>query len=111
MGTLTYAGTPYEIDEDLLARLKIPITSKLRLREGFPLSWQLPAEKGSGRVSLWIAGGIPLEFRFRNSNAPKLSREWLEALERSSHGARGMLAMAEHEARQYLEAAGRAVAP
>lgn len=111
MGTLYYAGSPYEIEDRLLAHLKIAITTKLRLGEGFLLSWPIPADRGSGRVSLWLSPAIPLDFVFRGSKPPALSREWLEALERSSHGIRGMIAIPEHEVTEYLAAAGRPAAP
>lgn len=111
MAVFSYAGTAYELEDRLLAHLKIAITAKLRLGEGFLLSWTVPPGQGAGRTSVWLSPGIPLGFRFGGSKPPALSREWLEALERSSHGIRGMVAMSEGEAARYLEAAGRAAAP
>ena len=107
MGYLVYGtGAEYEIDDRALAHLKIAIVAKLRLQESFLLNWTIPAEQGSGRVSLWISPGIPLQFRFSGSKPPELDRVWIDAMSRSSHGVRGMVLMAESEAAEYLKAAG-----
>lgn len=107
MGYLVYGnGAEYEVDDRALAHLKIAIVAKLRLQESFLLNWTIPAEQGSGRVSLWLAPGIPLQFRFSGSKPPELDRAWIDAMTRSSHGVRGMVLMAESEAAEYLKAAG-----
>ncbi|WP_022880580.1 DUF7882 family protein [Gryllotalpicola ginsengisoli] len=112
MGTLVYAASvAYEIDDRVLAHVKIAISAKLRRQECFLLNWTIPNDRGSGRVSIWLAPGVPLEFRFSGSKAPELNRRWLDALERSSHGVRGMVLMNEQEAEEYLRAAGAPVAP
>jgi hypothetical protein len=112
MGVLVYAGSEsYEIEDRALAHVKIAITSKLRRNESFLLNWSVPASAGSGRVSIWLSPAIPLQFRFSGSKPLELSRIWLEALERSSTGIRGMLLMNEEEAAHYLQAAGGATAP
>jgi len=111
VGVLTYAGVDYEFDDRLLAHLKIAIVTKLRVKEGFLLNWQIPPERGSGRASIWISAEIPLQFRFGGSKPPELNRVWLDALARSSHGIRGMVAMSEAEATDYANTAGRSTAP
>lgn len=111
MGTLMYGGSTFELDDRLLAHLKIAVTAKLRLGEGFLLNWQVPADKGSGRMSLWLSPATHIQFRFGGSKSPDLNRRWLDALSRSSHGIRGMVAMTEDEAMRYLEQAGPATAP
>ena len=111
MGILTYAGRTYELEDRLLAHLKIAIAAKLRLGQGFLLSWPVPGDQSSGRVSLWLSPGTPLAFEFRGSKPPELNRVWLQALERSSQGLRGMTVMPEQDASEYLEAAGGATAP
>jgi len=107
VGYLIYGtGAEYEIEDRVLAHLKIAIVGKLRLQEPFLLNWTIPGDQGSGRMSLWISPSIPLQFRFSGSKPPELNRVWLDALSRSSHGVRGMVIMAEHEAAAYLKAAG-----
>lgn len=107
MGILVYGGgAEFEFDDRVLAHLKIAIVSKLRLQESFLINWTLPPSAGSGRASLWISPGTPLQFRFAGSKRPELNRVWLDAMSRSSHGVRGMVVMSEEEAADYLKAAG-----
>jgi hypothetical protein len=112
MGTLVYGDAGrFEIDDRTLAHVKIAITTKLRRQESFLLNWSIPAEQGSGRISLWLSPAIPLQFVFAAPKPPELNRQWLEALERSSHGIRGMVLLREGEVGDYLQAAGGAAAP
>jgi hypothetical protein len=111
MGTLTYAGIDYKIEDRVLAHLKIAITAKLRVGEAFLLNWQIPAEDGSGRISLWVSPQIPLSYRFNGSKVPELNKYWIDALARSSHGFRGMVVMDEEQAREYIARAGSPAAP
>ncbi|QDZ15161.1 DUF7882 family protein [Humibacter ginsenosidimutans] len=104
MGFLLYSdGSEYEFDDRTLAHLKVAITSKLRLKEGFLLSWRVPAEEGGGRVSLWLSPAIALQFRFTDATPPALNRKWLEGLSRSSHGPRGMIVLSEEDAEKLSE--------
>ncbi|MCL2515103.1 MAG: hypothetical protein FWD85_13360 [Microbacteriaceae bacterium] len=112
MALLIYGSTEgYEFDERTLAHLKIALAAKLRVQESFLLNWMVPAERGSGRVSLWISPTTPLVFQFHGSKPPKLNKVWIDALTRSAHGIRGMTVMAEDEAEDYLRAAGAPAAP
>jgi hypothetical protein len=104
MGYLIYgAGAEYEIDDRVLAHLKIAIVAKLRLQESFLLNWAKASSEGGGRVSVWLSPAIPLQFRFSGSMPPELNREWLQALAHSSHGSRGMVLMGEDEVGPYLD--------
>lgn len=99
MGFLLYGGcSRYRFDDRTLSHLKIAITAKLRLQECFLLSWRVPSAEGSGRVSIWLSPSIPLEFVFDERTPAQLNRLWLEALARSSHGLRGMIALHEADA-------------
>lgn len=111
MGTFTYAGADHDIDDRVLAHLKIAITAKIRAGEAFLLNWQLPPERGSGRMSVWISPAVPISYRFNGSKVPELNRQWLDALTRSSHGIRGMVVMDEAQAAQYVLKAGSPAAP
>lgn len=107
MGYLVYgSGTEYEFDDRVLAHLKIALVAKLRLQESFLLNWVVPSDRGSGRVSVWISPGIPLQFHFSGSKPPELNKVWLDALARSSHGIRGMVVLREEDAQEYLNSAG-----
>lgn len=97
MGALIYNGTSYHLEDRLLAHLQVLITAKLQLREAFLINWPVPAREGSGRVSLWLAPDIPIEFRFAGSKRPELNRRWIDALLRASHGVQGLTVVPEAE--------------
>ena len=106
MGSLIYGqGSEYGVDDRTLSHMKVAITSKLRLQESFTVSWDVPAEAGSGRISLWVAPAVPLQFRFNGSRAPELNRRWLEAMSLSSHSSQGMLIMPEDDVEKFLASA------
>lgn len=82
MGKLLY-GThqrELEIDDRLLAHLKIVILSKLRRAETFAFSWENEASEGSGRGTIWLSPHIPLEFEFYGGRRPVINRSWVQAL-------------------------------
>jgi hypothetical protein len=105
MGHFIYGpGAEYEIEDRTLAHLKVAILAKLRVQESFLLIWTIEPSHGSGRLSVWLDPGIPLQFRFSGSRAPDLNRVWLEALAYSAYSTRGMVIMGESEAADYLAA-------
>lgn len=92
MGTLVYGERRViDFDDRLLAHLQIVISSKLRRREGFYMSWRETTASGSGRVSIWIDPGIPLMFRYEDGRALTINRDWLAALSESSNSASGLM--------------------
>jgi len=105
VGYLIYGhGAEYEIDDRLLAHLKIAILAKLRRQECFAINWVVSPDEGSGRVSLWLSPAIPLQFRFSGSRPPALNQNWLRALAQSSYGPRGMIVLSEDEAESIISA-------
>lgn len=99
MGLLVYdSSNEFTIDDRALAHLQLAIATKLRRGESFLLSWHTATENGSGRVSLWIAPSIPLQFIFFGSRQPQLNRVWLDVLTELSFTARGMLLVSENDA-------------
>lgn len=101
MGNLIYAGaTEYQVGDRELAHLKAVIGAKLRRQECFFVGWTIDPDQGSGRVSLWIAPGIPLQFRFSGSRQPALNSAWLEVLAEMANTARGLVLIPEAEAEQ-----------
>ncbi len=99
MGKLLYGtGQEYEFDDRTLSHVKIAIVTKLRRHESFLLNWQIPAEQGGGRMSLWISREIPMAFVFAGNRPPTLNERWMEALLHSSQRTGGMVVMSEEEA-------------
>ncbi len=103
MGRLIYGSGALEFDFDdrTLSHVKIAITTKLRRHEGFLVSWEVPVDNGSGRVSLWVSREIPLAFMFDGSRPPRLNERWMEALLITSQRTGGMFVMAEEDADAY----------
>jgi len=98
MGTLTYGDVQrFEFEDRLLAHVKLAIVTKLLRHESFLLNWTVPAEQGSGRVSLWISRETLLTFRFVGSRPPAINVRWVEALTLTSARTGGMQLMAEDE--------------
>lgn len=98
MGYLIYGGShEYEFEDRTLAHLKVAITIKLRRQESFLMSWVNPAERGGGRVSIWLTPTIPLVFRFSGSRSPQLNKAWLEVLNDHSNTPRGLIMVPESE--------------
>lgn len=103
MGFLIYGGIQeYEFEDRILAHLKIAITTKLRRQECFLMSWTNPAEKGGGRVSIWLTPSIPLAFRFNGSRSPNLNKNWLSVLSDLSNTPRGLVVVSEDDARRLM---------
>lgn len=99
MGILRYgAGTEYELDDRILAHLKVVIAAKLRRNESFFVSWSIPPTVGSGRISLWLAPAVPLEIVFYGSREPQLNRIWIDVLAEMSHSPRGLVLISEADA-------------
>ena len=73
MGVLSYGGTDYPFGDRLLSHLQVVITTKLRRRESFALSW-VPDGDG-GREALWMDNGLPIRFRYDESTVAPLNRE------------------------------------
>ncbi|MET3568198.1 hypothetical protein SAMN04515691_1367 [Leifsonia sp. 98AMF] len=105
MGRLVYGTAPqeYEFDDRTLAHVKIAVVTKLRRHESFLLNWQIPADLGGGRVSLWISRDIPLAFVFSGTKPPRLNDKWMDVLLRTSQRTGGMVVVSEAEAEAIVE--------
>ena len=99
MGSLIYGptGTRVEIDDRVLAHLKVVMLTKLRRGEGFAFSWDRGAENGSGRDTMWLNPSIGLEFQFEGSRQPSLNKLWLEELMSSANSGGGLHILPEHD--------------
>jgi hypothetical protein len=98
VGTLSYDGENFELDDRVLTHLQIAISTKLRRGENFFLSWQVPVERGSGRHAIWIDNGVPIHFYYSGSRAISINRDWIESMIVSAGRASGLVLIDEAEA-------------
>ncbi len=82
MGKFIYGVPPATVDLDdrLLAHLRVVIMTKLRRGEPFMFELDLSPAEGSGRRSFWLHPAVPMQFHFFGSREPTLNRAWVEAL-------------------------------
>ena len=87
MGLLIYGpgSSEIEMDDRLLAHLRIVMLSKMRNQEAFSLSWSMDASQGSGRETLWVHPTIPLRFRFFGGRPPAINRTWIDLMVASAN--------------------------
>ncbi|MBP3979052.1 hypothetical protein [Microbacterium sp. BLY] len=73
MGSLEYNSSrpPIEVEDVLLAHLKIVIATKLRRQESFMMTWP-SGKKTPGRLSTWMHPAIPLVLEFDEEPPPSI---------------------------------------
>lgn len=98
MGSLYYGDDrdPIEIEDRLLAHVKVVMSTKLRRNESFTLSWR-HASGTSGRSTIWVQPSIPLRFVFDSPEAETLDPALLTSLANSANSSGGMNITLEHE--------------
>ncbi|MEY9954148.1 hypothetical protein [Leifsonia sp. EB34] len=80
MGTLTYDGETVSFEDRTLAHLQAAITTKLRRREPFLLSWKCDEAGLPARTSLWIDNAIPIRYAFERADLGGLNTAWLNSM-------------------------------
>ena len=73
MGSLEYNSSrpPIEVDDTVLAHLKIVIATKLRRQESFMMTWP-SGKKSPGRLSAGMHPAIPLVVEFDAEPTPAI---------------------------------------
>ncbi|MEV7631072.1 hypothetical protein AB0N64_01555 [Microbacterium sp. NPDC089318] len=81
MGKLEYNSSrpPIEVDDALLAHVKIVIATKLRRHESFMMTWPSGKER-PGRLSAWMHPSIPLVIEFDEEPPPQIERRRVEQM-------------------------------
>lgn len=107
MGSLIYGQSAIEIrfDDRALMHLQIVITSKLRRKESFLLTWINAPGDGGGRASVWLDPSISLIsliYRFTGGRLPSINRAWLDVLVSSASSSGGMMFTRARSATQLL---------
>jgi hypothetical protein len=90
VGSLQYNNDAFPFDDRILAHLQVVIIQKLRRHEGFLLSWQVRAEQGSGRVSLWLDSTIPIIFVFAGTRPVQINRDWVVLMAATADSGTGL---------------------
>lgn len=93
MGKLVYGSTgrSFDVDDRLLAHLRIVFMNKLRRAE--PFMFHHP--DGSGSSSIWVHPAVPMVFHFYGSRAPSINRAWVEALIQEASSSNGLFTVQE----------------
>lgn len=78
MGRLIYGsgGESFDIDDRLLAHLRVVFMNKLRRSEPF----MFHRADSVGTRSLWIHPSMPFVFHFYGSRQPAINRAWIEQM-------------------------------
>ena len=98
MGLFTYNSTlKVDFEDRLLAHLQTVIAAKLRRHEPFLFSWTKPEDEGGGRTAVWIDAHIPMAFEYVSTEAPSISRRWLEALVATTYNPTGLQVVPDSE--------------
>lgn len=89
MGRLLYnAGeSAFEMDDRVLAHLRIVFMNKLRRDE--PFMFHLP-DANVGTRSLWINAAVPITFAFSGGRQPAIDGRWIDALMHEASGPNGL---------------------
>lgn len=97
MGRLVYGSSSQsvEIEDRILAHLKVVMLTKLRRNEGFPFSYEYDVSAGSGRITWWVNPTTELQFCFDGSRPPALNKAWLEVLMNAANAVDGLRLLAE----------------
>jgi hypothetical protein len=89
VGRLIYRDrATFDIDDRLLAHLRIVIMNKLRRNEGFML--QLPVNEGVRQASMWIHASNALVLQFYGGREPVIDRELVDQMMHAASGADGL---------------------
>jgi hypothetical protein len=79
-------GQSFDIDDRVLAHLRIVFMTKLRRSEPFFFHHN----ESSGTRSMWIHPAVPIVFHFYGSRQPVLNRDWMESLLRDASSTNGL---------------------
>ncbi|WP_191966761.1 ATP-dependent DNA ligase [Microbacterium testaceum] len=89
MGRLIYRDrASFDIDDRILAHLRIVVMNKLRRNEGFML--QLPVNEGVRQASLWIHASNALVMQFYGGREPVIDRALVDQMMHDASGADGL---------------------
>jgi len=77
-----------EMDDRVLAHLRIVLMNKLRRGESF--SFEAPSRHGTGHQALWIHPTLPMQLVFSGSRPATINIAWVNALMESANSPEGL---------------------
>lgn len=97
MGTLIYGSPGFSIDLDdrVLAHLRVVLLAKLRREEKFSMSWD-DAVTGKSHT-IWLHPAIPLQFEIGTTSGMALNRAWVDQLTSLANSGAGLRLVPEPE--------------
>ena len=105
MGKFIYNSSQreIEIDDRVLAHLRVAILNKLRRSESFAMTWEHGVENGRGRTTMWLHESVPLQFVFSGNRQPTLNRLWIEQLLLAANSTAGLVFVPEPTENEPIE--------
>lgn len=97
MGQLQYDRQCFDIEDRLLAHLYLVIAPKLRRRESFTLTWEVPHEAGGGRNCIWLTPGVALRIQYRDGRQPTINRLWVSMMTDEANSSGNLVMIPEPE--------------
>ena len=108
MGTFYYGGghgdlpAGFDLDDVLLAHLKLVIISKLRRGESFVVTVPALEHGCQVREALWVTPSVPMRFVMDEADGPLLDPHRLEALMTQANTLGGIVVKAESTGRSLI---------
>lgn len=89
MGKLLYNSgeSSFDIDDRVLAHLRVVFMNKLRRNESF--MFQMP-DPNVGTRSLWVHAAIPIAFAFSGGRNPAIDSRWIDHLMHEASSPNGL---------------------
>ncbi len=81
-------GVSVDLEDRVLAHLRVAIMTKLRRNEAF--MFDLDVGGGNGRRTFWIHPSVPIQFHFFGSRPPRINRAWVEDMIVAASSASGL---------------------
>ncbi|MFJ6653836.1 ATP-dependent DNA ligase [Microbacterium sp. NPDC091313] len=89
MGRLFYRSDAiFDIDDRVLAHVRIVVMNKLRRNEGFML--QAPHSDGVRHVSMWVHASNALSMQFYGGRPPAIDKDLVERMMAEASGPDGL---------------------
>jgi hypothetical protein len=92
MGSLVYGSnrTTVEIDDRVLAHLRVVILAKLRRGESFAFTSDHEVDGDEASSTIWMQPAMEVEFNLDPDTTVSINKEWADRLMQSANSVRGL---------------------